>query len=486
MAIKEDIKNHKKRNLPHDNLTKKQREALKELSTREDMIITQADKGGATVIWGIEEYLKEANVQLNNEEFYHELPADPFEDHQNTIAHSLNDMVGRKLIDKETSDILKPRNAKPARFYLLPKIHKNNNPGRPVISSVNCHTTKLSKYVDHYIQPLAKEIKSYIRDTTDLLNKINYIKIIPQDAILVTMDVRSLYSNIKHNEGLSALGEYLNKRTTKNPPTEVITTLMQHILTLNNFNFNGRHFIQTKGCAMGTVAAPSYATIYMDKFENTYIYPEIENDCLFYARYIDDIFFIYTGGEAKLNNFLTNLNMMHDSIKFDHEKSTQAIAFLDILVYIDKNRQLQTTLHTKPTNTHNYLHYMSSHPKHLKNSLPYSLAIRLRRICTDNNALRLQSDKLRQQFLARGYSHTLIEDQINKAISIPRQETLKLKPKKKLNRIPLVTTFNNTLPPLAQIIKNRWDILKVNPNLKDIFQEPGIVTYRRPINLREI
>ena len=34
--------------------------------------------------------------------------------------------------------------------------------------------------------------------------------------------------------------------------------------------------------------------------------------------------------------------MMHDSIKFDYEKSTQSITFFGTLSYIDKNRQLQT------------------------------------------------------------------------------------------------------------------------------------------------
>ena len=121
-------------------------------------------------------------------------------------------MLSNNAIDKETSDILKPINVKPARFYLVPKIHKKNNPGRPVISSVNCHTTKLSKYVDHFIQPLAKKVKSYIRDTTDLINKIKHIKRIPRNAILVTMDVRSLYSNIKHNDGIAALKECIDKR----------------------------------------------------------------------------------------------------------------------------------------------------------------------------------------------------------------------------------------------------------------------------------
>ena len=109
-----------------------------------------------------------------------------------------------------------------------------------------------------------------------------------------------------------------------------------HTLTLNNFNFNGRNFLQIKGCAMGTIAAPSYATIYMGKFETQFIYPEIDSDCLFFARYIDDIFLIYTGGDTKLKQFLKDLNTKHDSIKFDYETSTKSIAFLDTLIYIDE------------------------------------------------------------------------------------------------------------------------------------------------------
>ena len=397
-----------------------------------------------------------------------------------------NEMLSNGTIDKETYDILKPMSVKAARFYLLPKIYKKSNPGRPVISSVNCHTPKLSKYVDHFIQPLAKKVKSYIRDTTDLLNKIKHIKRIPHNVILVTMDVRSLYFYIKHNDGISVSRESLENRVSKQPPTEVITTLMNNILTLNNFNFNGRHFLQIKGCAMCIVAAPSYATIYMGQFEETHIYPKINNDCLFYARYIDDIFFIYTGQETQLEEFLTNLNMKHDSIKLDHEKSKKPVALLDTLIYIDEKKQLQTTLYMKPTDTHNYLHFKSYHPKHLNESLPYSQALRLRRICSDNNELSKHNHKLKQQFIARGYSQTLVDNQIKKAVAIPREDTLKLTTKERTNHIPLVTTFNNTLPPIAKIIRDRWDILKLKPNLKDIFEKPGMLAYRRPKNLKEM
>ena len=81
---------------------------------------------------------------------------------------------------------------------------------------------------------------------------------------------------------------------------------------------------------------------------------------------------------------------MYDSIKFDRQKSAHSIAFLAIVVCSDKNKQLKI-LNTKPTNKQNYLYYWVCHHKHLKDNLPYSNAIRLGRICTDNNELKTKT-----------------------------------------------------------------------------------------------
>ena len=56
-----------------NNLTKSQRTSMKELSEREDIIITKADKGGAVVIADVKDYLKEVERQLNNTENYRKL-----------------------------------------------------------------------------------------------------------------------------------------------------------------------------------------------------------------------------------------------------------------------------------------------------------------------------------------------------------------------------------------------------------------------------
>ena len=82
---------------------------------------------------------------------------------------------------------------------MFPKIQKKGNPGRPVVSSANWQTTKKTKYIDHVLQPHVEELRSYVKDSTDFIRKINNLKRTPRKNIFVTMDVRSLYTNIPNN-----------------------------------------------------------------------------------------------------------------------------------------------------------------------------------------------------------------------------------------------------------------------------------------------
>ena len=71
---------------------------------------------------------------------------------------------------------------KTPEFHLLPKIHKANNPGKPVISSINCHASRISEFVDHYLQPEVKKRKSYVKDTTDFIKKNEAIDHVSDDS----------------------------------------------------------------------------------------------------------------------------------------------------------------------------------------------------------------------------------------------------------------------------------------------------------------
>ena len=245
------------------------RKALHSLKERQDIVITKAAKGGATVIWDVNNYVDECERQLNNYNFYRKLDHNPIQDHVNLINNTLDEFKGNNELSPEIADGLKPLEPKTPRLYMLPKIHKEGNPGRPVVSSVNCHTSKISKFVDYHIQPLAKELPSYVKDTTDFINKIKDIGPLPSNSYLFTMDVSSLYTNIPHNEGLHALREKLDLRQNKSVSTKVLVTLMTLILTLNNFIFNGINYLQIKGCAIGTNSSPSFVNIFLGKFEES-------------------------------------------------------------------------------------------------------------------------------------------------------------------------------------------------------------------------
>ena len=166
---------------------------------------------------------------------------------------------------------------------MFPKIHKKDNPGRPVISSVSCHTSEISKFVDHHLQENVKHLKSYVKDTSDFINKIEQQPAVPNNAFLISMDVRSLYTNIPHKKGIEAVEQSLQKRPTTTPST-VILTFLNLILILNNFVFYGINYLQTKGCAMGTKCTPCYANILMGMFEERFIYPQINQKCQLYLR----------------------------------------------------------------------------------------------------------------------------------------------------------------------------------------------------------
>ena len=240
---------------------------------RDDIIITKADKGGAVVIIDVEDYVKEAEHQLSNKDGYKKLQYDPTQTHSRLVNDTITRFKNDKLI---TENIAKGLQDTP-KLYTRSKIHKTGNPGRPVVSSVNCHTYTISKYVDFHLQPIVKNIPSYVRDTTDFLQKLDKVKNIPNDCLLVTLDVKSLYTNIPNNEGIKAVREAYDNHPNKTVATKVIITFLSLILTLNNFVFNSINYLQIMGCAMGTICASAYTNTFMAQFEKQNIYACIRN-----------------------------------------------------------------------------------------------------------------------------------------------------------------------------------------------------------------
>ena len=124
----------------------------------------------------IKDYIGKANRRLNDTNNYEQLDFDPTELHTEKIKSEINNLKNENLLTLEIANSLLEEKIKTPEFHLLPKIHKANNPGRPVISSINCHTSRISEFVDYYLQPEVKKLKSYVKDTTDFIKKIEATK----------------------------------------------------------------------------------------------------------------------------------------------------------------------------------------------------------------------------------------------------------------------------------------------------------------------
>ena len=86
-------------------------------------------------------------------------------------------------------NFLSPHHPKPARFYLLPKVHKPGNPGPPIVASNGTCTENISTYVDYHLCPLVTSLPSFIQDTTNFLRKLKSLPSLPENTLLVTQDV---------------------------------------------------------------------------------------------------------------------------------------------------------------------------------------------------------------------------------------------------------------------------------------------------------
>ena len=119
-------------------------------------------------------YINECLRQLNNTKFYKLLDNDITTDIQKRILKYTERMTRDKIINEETKRYLIQTDPKPGRFYILPKVHKQGNPGRPIVSSNSHPTERISQFVDHHLKPLVRTTQSFIKDTTHFLSTLEH------------------------------------------------------------------------------------------------------------------------------------------------------------------------------------------------------------------------------------------------------------------------------------------------------------------------
>ncbi|XP_069974216.1 uncharacterized protein [Penaeus vannamei] len=335
------------------NMSKVERETLKDLAQNPDLVIKKADKDGALVVLKRESYIKMDNSEKGG-------------------GNRKGFLAGQR-------DALLEHNPIIPHWYVLPKTHKKKDPdtglwpGRPVLSGCNAPTRPVDRLLTTYLTPLSDLLLERLQDTTAFLRKVSAFPRFPPGSIIFSFDIVSLYPSIPQEEASFVVANFYEKnfayvkeklKTDYNiiaPPPYLIKEGIDHVLQGTLLRFNEHFYNQGKGTAIGASVSVAIAEIFVHASIEGKRQKLDKQPSVFY-RYIDDIFGIFTGTEAELMEYHQELNKIHPDLKFTVEHSNKELPFLDTLVYIDNEGKVQTTVYHKPSNTHQYLHFHSCHP----------------------------------------------------------------------------------------------------------------------------
>ncbi|KAL2076549.1 hypothetical protein ACEWY4_027852 [Coilia grayii] len=502
-----------------NNITSEQRQAIKSLSRNQQLVIKPADKGGQIVMQDRCFYLQEAYRQLSDTTYYTPLSEPLQPSTQVEIRNCINDMYDRKIISsKQRFYLYGPEEPRMRQFYLLPKIHKSPDTwtiphvlpkGRPIVSDCGSESYRIAEFIDFHINPLSQRHPSYVKDTYSFVDEVSALTV-PRGSFLFTVDVDSLYTNIDTTLGLQALKDTFALYPDPLRPDSFILKLLEITLTKNDFEFNGKFYLQTCGCAMGRKYSPSYADIYLARWEEQ-AFRQCEKTPLIYKRYLDDLFGIWTHSEEDFNHFIQILNSQHPKIKLKQNLQPVCVEFLDTVVFQistpEGASKLATRVYFKDTDRHALLHRRSFHPRHTFRGLIKAQLIRFHRICTYKKHVDEATAILFEALYPRGYSKRFLrtikdDDEFHKAtrtlFSVLRKRNYSrtflrnilknfltktsLVGNKKI--IPFISTFSKNGVQLNRLIKSNFQKFLSNTHI--LQQHTVISAYRRNRNLKDL
>ena len=181
---------------------------------------------------------------------------------------------------------------------------------------------------------------------------------------------------------------------------------------------------------MGSRPVPSYANIFMAKRIDRFIRDLTtgnQNPLILFKRFLDDLFLIFRGSTKELHTLFHKINQIHPAIKFTMEHTSleneplnekchftlkKSIQFLDTSCEI-KNGKIEIDLYRKNTDRNQYLLPSSCHPKQTTTNIPFSLCLRILRICTNPEIRQKRMQDLKQRLLSRKYPDRIIDSVID-------------------------------------------------------------------------
>ena len=152
-----------------------------------------------------------------------------------------------------------PRLRRDPKLYWTPKIHKANYPIKPIVSNCGSITYNAAKYLASILTPSVGKNFHSVKNTQELVNKLKGMEI-PPGQKLVSYDVTALFTSVPVDKALEVITRKLHEDDNLPSHTELSITQIDELLDiyLNTtfFLYDGVHYQQTHGAAMGSPIPP--------------------------------------------------------------------------------------------------------------------------------------------------------------------------------------------------------------------------------------
>ncbi len=406
-----------------DNLTDAEHSALNLLAKDKSIIITKADKGNAVVIQDLSDYTAKVNLLLTTDNKFNKLNDDPTLKREATLQRKLYYLhKTKKAFSKIEYKRIYPSGSKAGIIYGLPKIHKEDAPLRPIISSIGTYNYHLAKYLVEILNPLTDDFPLILKDSFDFINRVSQLDH-DENQTIASFDVVSLFTNIPVNETIEIILDkcYDKKSTNKNDTyhgleRKDLKALLEICTKHSHFQFQGDYYEQCDGVSMGSPLGPLFANMFMGTFEDKHMEELTKLGVEKWLRYVDDIFVILKDSSCH-NKILDYINDQHISIQFTVElEKNESLPFLDIRVK-KHSKGFVTSMYQKSTFTGVYLNWTSLTSRKYKLGLIYCIMDRIWKICSDTDFRQAEIKKLKTNLLKNEYPSKIIDQEIEKFIN---------------------------------------------------------------------
>ncbi|KER31053.1 hypothetical protein T265_02616 [Opisthorchis viverrini] len=399
-------------------ISKQERDALTSLRKDETIVILPADKGRIMVIMDKPDYIEKAKQLLNDTTTYKPIDHDPTSNVINRINTTLKKLQETHEITRQERWKMKADDTNIARFYGLPKVHKEGTPLRPIVSLPGTPTYKLAKDLWRRLKHLISGSEHTVNNAGQFLHKLRNVSI-EDDEVMLSFDVTSLFTSINHNLARTTIAELLQTKpnTTGTMKPESIGKLLDFCMD-TYFTFDGQIYQQLKGTPMGSPISGFIAEAVMQRLEHAVL--PIINPKL-WIRYVDDTFVIMKRDSVHEAHEL--LNTTFEDIKFTIElERNNRLPFLDVLVNRKMDGTLETCVYRKETHTDQILNYNSNHPVNHKKSCVQTLFKRAETHCSTTELRKKEENHLLRVFQNNGYPRNFIKRSLKKKTPQPRQQ----------------------------------------------------------------